>query len=147
MTIKATSSSSSLPINLIEHNGACAFSCSLDAKKILNVYLAITQTETSWEVSGNVLLKITDSVEEFKEAEVKEKKAFTYKISPFLISKGQSKWIGSWDPCFEKSGVSVNCATSIPPEEFDKLANQTLIKITAFSNGILIDSDYLQKGA
>ncbi len=66
-----------------------------------------------------------------------------HSIALKVLSQGDSCWIGSWHPIMARPGVCENCTEGIPYELMGVWGNQTILDVSAYSNGISFNSWYV----
>lgn len=117
-------------------DGSITFETEISAGRTLQIFLEVHKKNQNWKVNGKMVLS---------SLETNNNTTRTHLIKPFTLNSGSTKWIGVWENIFEKKDVTENCAPEIPLQKLGTLANQTLLDLNAYANGVMIESNFLKE--
>ena len=130
-----------------DSNSKLSLCLTISPDKNLELKCSIKKVENTWQIKVHLVCLVSQNHENAP-------KTFVCKLKPVDLQAMESRVIGAWKEVFLKeSGNQLNLPAFIrdidwdrldPIDALDQFANQDLLEISAYENGITLKSEYLK---
>jgi hypothetical protein len=120
-------------------------SLEISAHKALKIQCSIKKADDAWTVGASIFCIVSEN-------QKNPAKTFTCQLPSLTLEPTEIKVIGAWLDVFLKENswslpplICEDDSTQLDPlASLEEYANQNLLEITAYTNGVTVKSEYLQ---